>query len=193
LEEALKQWNGEEVSISYKPFFLNPNTPKEGFTFTEYMHAKGAENVSFDEFVKPIQQMGEACGLPFNFDSDKKIPNTFLSHQLIALTPDDRKESIIDKLYSVYFVEGKDIGRLDTLLEIAKNLDLDPESIRSRIGSTELQNEIISDVNFAVSIGIRGVPFFIIDDKIGVYGAQPPETLIQAMQKALEERGNSSE
>lgn len=190
LKQALQLWDGVDVSISYKPFFLNPTTPAEGLDFDSYMAAKGVHNVSFEEFAKPIKEMGESMGLTFNFDLIDKIPNTINSHQLLALVPEKQKEIILDQIYEAFFVNGENIGDINVLLNIVENVGLDRNEFQNHLVQNTMRFEVISEAGIAYARGIRGVPFFIIDNKASLYGAHPPKNILLALQKVSQMQVN---
>ncbi|MFV2014192.1 MAG: DsbA family protein, partial [Candidatus Heimdallarchaeota archaeon] len=184
LNEALNKWDGDPVTVQYRTFLLNPGTPEGGITFNDYMKAKGAENVNYDDFIKPIIIAGEKIGINFNFDGLRKISNTILGHRFMHITPENRKSKALDLLHTAYFETGYDISDMDILIEIAKKLDLDSEVIKNELQGEGGKQETLMDYYYAMHVGITGVPMFIFDNKAVLYGAQSPEKILETMKKA---------
>lgn len=119
LKMALDRWEGEPVMVRYRSFFLNPDIPPEGYDFRSYLLAKGNGRISLDQWFDAPRRMGAAAGLTFNFEQIERAPNTLLSHRLIALASEESKEALVDAIYQAYFEQGRDIGRLEELVDIA--------------------------------------------------------------------------
>lgn len=184
---ALQDWQGEPLTVQYRTFFLNESIPAEGYEFRSYMHAKGGGQVALETFFDGPRRAGAAVGVVFNFERIAFAPNTLLSHQLIALTPADQKETIIDALYAAYFEHGQDIGNIDTLVTLAKANGLDEASMRAQLLSNTMRNQVIQEARRAQQIGVTGVPFFLFNSRYGISGAQPPQTLRQIMEYVVEQ------
>jgi predicted DsbA family dithiol-disulfide isomerase len=127
--------------------------------------------------------MGAIVGLEFNFESIQWAPNTSLSHQLIALTPEAQQGRVTGAIYEAYFRDGLDIGAIDILVEIAAAQGLDKEKIIACLRQRTAGDRVEVDVQEAGQLGIQGVPFFIINQKYALSGAQPPEAFAAALQR----------
>lgn len=173
LDRATAQWDGEPVTVDWRPFFLQPEMPGEGRDFAAHMAAlKG------DGKLKPLFQSvvdaGAACGVAFDFERVGRAPNTLRSHCPIAAAPDDRHGAVLDALHTAYFEQGGDIGDIEVLLAIAEAQGMDREATRA------------AQANWARSQGMGGVPLFVIDDALAVSGAQLPSSLLAAMREAAD-------
>lgn len=188
LQMALERWQGEPVTVRHQPFFLNPDTPPEGYDFIPYMQSKFAGRVSLDTLFATPTQAGERVGLTFHFDRVGKSPNTLLSHRLIELAPDDQREQVVEALYDAYFEHGRDIGQLDTLVEIAAECGLEREAIRAALAGDAAEANVLTKVEQAQRLGVQGVPLFVMDNRLAFSGAQPPDVMLQAMQQAMDQR-----
>jgi predicted DsbA family dithiol-disulfide isomerase len=180
---ALEQWAGEPVEVHYHTFFLNPDIPPEGFDFRAYMRAKGGGQVPLEGWFDAPRRMGAAVGLTFNFERIERAPNSLLSHRLIALTPPDQQIAMIDALYAAYFEHGRDIGELDTLIEIAREVGLDGEATRARLLTDEASDAVLADAQAGARIGVTGVPFFVLNQRYAFSGAQPPEVILDVLRQ----------
>ena len=178
MQRSLQEWDGEAVTISYKPFFLDPTIPPEGYDFLEYMQRKGGGRIPPERFFEGPRQMGLQAGIIFNFLDIPKAPNTALAHTLIALTPVERQADMVEALYDAFFQYGQDVGDLDTLLTLAEKLELDRESMRAGLVDPKVRAKVEAEVQDAYRMGIAGVPFFVINRKYAFSGAQPPEVIL---------------
>jgi predicted DsbA family dithiol-disulfide isomerase len=188
LQIALERWQGEPVTVRHQPFFLNPDVPAEGYDFIPYMSQKFAGRVDLNTLFERPTQAGANVGLTFNFDRVGKSPNTLLSHRLIELAPEDKREEVVSAIYDAYFEHGRDIGQLDTLVEIAAEVGLDADAIRAALEGDDAKADVLEKVTRAQRLGVQGVPLFVMDNRLAFSGAQPPEVMLQAMQQAVDQR-----
>jgi len=185
LELALAEWDGAEpVTIRYRSFFLDPTIPPEGRDFRAHMLAKGGGRMTLADFFTAPRERGAAVGLDFNFEAIRRAPNTLLSHRLVYLAPEARRGAVLDALYEAYFFRGEDIGALETLAAVAERVGLDAATIAGQLAGDAGTAEVWADVEFARQVGIRGVPFFIFNDRLAFSGAQPPEVILRVLQQA---------
>ena len=187
LADALAQWDGEAVEVRYHPFLLHPGMPAEGKNFVEHMTAiKGDSNIK--PMLQRVCDAGSVCAVNFDFDKVARIPNTLASHCLIALTPAERQEEIVEAIFHAYFEDGRDIGNVETLLAIAgeQKLGLDPAELADALHDETLRAKIAAEADGARRQGITGVPFFVFNETYAVAGAQPAEALLNALRQAAQ-------
>jgi predicted DsbA family dithiol-disulfide isomerase len=183
LQRSLQDWQGEEITVEYKAFFLDPSIPLEGVDFRKKMNSKGGGRIPIEQFFDGPRQMGEDIGLKFNFEDITKAPNTTLSHALIALTPNGKVDSVIDDVYAAYFEHGQDIGDIDVLLHVAEKNGMDAPSLKVQMVEAETRSKVLAEVEEAYQLGVSGVPFFVINHTYAFSGAQPPHVITQILQK----------
>src|SRR5690625_487736 len=119
-----------------------------------------------------------------------KVVNTFKAHRLSKLAEqEDVGDKVTEKLLHSYFVEGKAIGDNDVLLKIAENVGLNKEQAEQVLHSTDYADEVNADIEEAGQIGVQGVPFFVINRKYAISGAQPMKSFVDALEKVAEEEG----
>ena len=185
------------VHIRWHPFQLNPDLPQEGVSRKQYLEDKFGGPQRAAEIYARVGAAGKAVGLNLNFDGIERQANTLMAHALIAYAqnsplnhlpgaPDNRLgNDVKERLLNAYFVEGRFIGSLDVLVEVAVAAGLDGDAVRAHL-SDPATREAVSDADAqARQLGVSGVPFFIFNQKVAVSGAQDPQTLVQAMQQAL--------
>jgi predicted DsbA family dithiol-disulfide isomerase len=187
LLRALESWEGAEfVSLRWHAFQLDPTTPPEGRDFKKSIAEKLGGPERLKQIFEQLTQAGAASGLRFDYDKVTRSPNTLLSHQLIALAPEAMKAKLIDAIYKAYFEDGLDIGSLDVLINIAEELQLDGSALREQLQANAALEAVKADIATAHSYNIRGVPYFILDEKLAVSGAQAPEGFLSALKQAAE-------
>lgn len=189
LMDALEQFTDEPVEIRYRAFQLDPNTPTEGLPFQEMMQTKfRAGQDQLEGMFQQVTQAGRAAGLHFDFGKVGFMPNTLKAHQLIAIAPEAMKRELIDALFKAYFEDGQDVGNVDVLLDTAAALGMDREAAAASLKAKTGLEEVEDDLAFAQQVGVTGVPFFIINHKYALTGAQPTTTFLQALQQISQEK-----
>jgi len=146
--------------------------------------------MSREEAMNRYQDVGKqaaSVGLEYNFD--KMIPtNTFDAHRLALLAAQyGKREQMVERLFFAYFTESKHIGDAETLVALAKEVGLDGEEVAKMLAGDQFTKEVREDEQEAANLGVRGVPFFVINRKYGLSGAQPTEIFLQALEKAWQE------
>ncbi len=185
LDTALAQWTGAPVEVTYLPFFLDPTIPAKGVDFREHLSQK-FQGAPIDAMLDRVTQAGQSAGIEFRWDLVGKSPNTTLAHQLILIAPEDKRGELSTAMYDAYFLQGKDITDLETLVTLAGESGLDRESIRQRLRSGEGATEVQQIARQVAQQGVTGVPFFIFDSKLALNGAQPPAAILEAIRQVAE-------
>lgn len=181
MEIALQRWSGGTVAVRYRSFLLNPSLPPEGTDFRSLMNAKGGGRIPLEKFFEAPRQAGAKVGLIFNFEQISRAPNTILAHCLLTYAAQEARASLLADLYTAYFEEGQDVGDPETLAALAGRSGLDIDSVRQRLLRQEGRQQVEADHQWAVEHGISGVPFYVINSRYGVSGAQPPEVLLNIL------------
>lgn len=186
--ERRTQDNDEQVNVEWVPFLLDAVEPHSREPFQERLRErKGMTEEQITEMFDRAKEAGNAVGLTFNFDRIEVAVDTVPGHQMIALAPESHQSSLLDAIHTAYFEEGRDIGDTAVLAELAEGAGVPAETLatfRTAWASPELRQELVRVVQQVQEAGIGGVPFFIIDSKLGVNGAQPPEIMQDAMEQA---------
>jgi predicted DsbA family dithiol-disulfide isomerase len=195
LEQALAQFpHKDQVEIEYKSFELDPNAPKDSDkNIHELLASKYGMTVEQAKQQNDgIRQHAASVGLTYHFDTMKPT-NTFDAHRLAKFAKMKGKEAeIIEKLMYAYFTESKHIGEHETLADIAESAGLDrQETLKVLEDKNAYANDVRIDQAIAQQYGIRGVPYFVINQKYAISGAQPTETFINALNKIWEEEASA--
>ncbi|WP_307447756.1 DsbA family protein [Paenibacillus sp. V4I3] len=140
----------------------------------------------FEARMRQYNETGAQFGLRFNMDIVKYTPNTTLSHQLIAITPENLQEQLIEKIYTAYFENGIDIGNVDELVEIARanGITDDAAELKMRLIKGDGIEKVELGQRNAEKLGIRGVPYFVINEKVSLSGLQSPSDFIRVFENS---------
>jgi predicted DsbA family dithiol-disulfide isomerase len=179
-----------EVVVRWHPFQLNPDVPREGVDRRAYLERKFGDPARIAEIYGRINGVGREVGIPFAFDRIMRQPNTLDAHRLIAWAQDrsdvSLADALVERLFGAYFIDGRFIGDPDELATIAGEAGLDASAARTFLASDDASREVAAEDERAHDLGISGVPLFIFDGRTAVSGAQDPQVLLQAIEKARE-------
>ncbi len=192
LEKAIKNsgYDGQ-IDVEFKSFLLDPTTPidTEESIYTSLARKYNMSEQEVENMTKNVASRAKEVGLDYNFD-DMKTANTTAAHRLAKLAAEQGKAEIYnERLMKAYFLEGEAIGRHDVLKRLAKEAELDMETVQRVLESNEYEEAIEQDIYEAQQIGVRGVPFFVFNNKYGVSGAQPQGLFEQTIEQAASEAG----
>lgn len=177
--------DGTVAELRWRVFQLNPDMPEEGMDRAEYLAAKFGGSERARELYARVAEAGESVGIDFAFDRIARTPNTLDAHRLIKLAQLlGAQNLVVDGLFDAYFLEGRDIGEHEELVAIAEAAGLDPEQARDFLASEAGRAEVLKEDASARRMQIGGVPFFILDGRLAVNGAQPPEVFVAALDRA---------
>lgn len=191
LEQALEQFeHRDEVVVEFKSFELDPNTPLYAGQNIHQVIAKkyGMQEEQARRNNDQLGQQALAVGLKFDFDGMKPT-NTFDAHRLFKYAQAQGNDKVLtEKLLHAYFTEGRLISDMGTLAEIAEQSGIDrAEAERVLHDKSAYETDVRADEQLAAQFGITGVPFFIINRKYAISGAQPLETFASALKQIWEE------
>ncbi len=182
LDRALEAHPDHPFDIEWHPFQLNPDMPAGGMDRREYLETKFGGQDGALRVYAPILERAEAAGLKIDFAGIKTTPNTLNAHRLIHWAGlEGRQTAAVSSLFRAYFVEGRDIGALEVLIEIAQTIEMDPEMVRRLLNSDADMSDIQARDANARERGVTGVPTFIIANQHVLAGAQPTELWVQVI------------
>jgi predicted DsbA family dithiol-disulfide isomerase len=176
----------DEVRVRWRSFELDPGAPPaREHTATEHLAAK--YGMSVEQAEASHAQMTELAareGLEYHFDTARG-GNSFDAHRLIHLAAaHGKQDEAKERLMRAYFTEGVPIGDREALVALAADIGLDPDDARAALDGDAYADAVREDELLAQRIGIQGVPFFVLDRRLGVSGAQPAEVLVRALEQA---------
>jgi predicted DsbA family dithiol-disulfide isomerase len=181
---------GEDVDVEYHSYELAPDTPVDfvGGPVEYLSERKGLPRDQVKQMLANVTEVAESVGLHYAYD-DVKQTNTIKAHELIHYAKNKgRQLEMKERLLAAYFVEGRHIGRIDDLADLAAELAFDRADVVRSLTEAEFLPDVKADQAQANEYGIRGVPFFVIDGKYGVSGAQEAATFAQILQQVRDER-----
>lgn len=192
--EAGAQASGVPVEIEYHSFELSPDTP-EDYTGTHAQKIAEKMRITVDEahtMELRVAETARAAGLDVDYDRMKPA-KTLKAHQLLHYAKQHGKQvQLKERLMAAYFTEGRHVGRIPELADLAAEVGLDRDDVVRVLESGEYAGAVDADLQQAQAYGIRGVPFFVIDGKYAVSGAQEPEAFAKVITQASQERAAAS-
>jgi predicted DsbA family dithiol-disulfide isomerase len=181
---------GGDIEVEYHSFELAPDTPVdfEGSPVDYLSQRKGLPVRQVEEMLERVTGIAESVGLHYDYDAVHQT-NTVISHELLHYAKSrGRQLDMKEALLKVYFVDGGHVGRIEDLATLAAGIGLDRADVVRALTAHEFLDDVKADVAQAAAYGIQGVPFFVIDGKFGISGAQDPDTFAQALRQALTEK-----
>ncbi len=206
-EAALAEFaHASDVQVTWRSFELDPNAPLEHSEPQPELLAR-KYRTTVEEAQRMNARMTEAAaaeGLSFALDK-VKVGNTFNAHRLLHFAASEDaartdtsdsaqplREALGERLFAAYLGEGASLGDVDTLVSLASEVGLNTTAVRSMFNSNAFADAVRQDEADAQAIGVTGVPFFVLDRKYGVSGAQSPATLVAALQQAWDARSSAT-
>lgn len=188
LDKALAELGEHPFVIEWHPFQLNPDMPIDGMDRRAYLEGKFGGKDGAVRAYAPVVDHAEKAGLTINLDKIARTPNTLNAHRMIHWAGVEGKQTdVVDALFQAYFVDGKDIGSIDTLVEIGTSVGLEADVIRKLLeGENDLEDIRQRDAH-SRKMGVSSVPTFIIANQHAVPGAQPPELWKQVIADITEQ------
>ncbi len=180
----------DELEIEWKSFLLNPNARTQPeMNSQEYLaKSKGWSLEQTKQISNQVTEMAAAEGLEYHLDKTV-VANSINAHRLLHLAKSKNLgDKMKERLMRAYFTEGHNIDDEETLIKLGEEVGLDRAGIKSTLTDSQFQEEIESDFRESREIGLQGVPFFVIDRKYGISGAQPDAVFDDSLRKAWEER-----
>lgn len=196
MEKAIAELNATaQVQINWHSFQLDPNFPKgQSMSTTEYLvKRKGYPKDQVVIMQKQVADLGKEYGINFQFEQAKSF-NTGDVHRLIHWAKkEDKANELKEKLMHTYFTNGVDLNDVNNILTLVAEIGLDTSKARSVLQGTEYQTEVENDIRKGREIGITGVPYFLINGKQSISGAQRDEVFIKALSSALQNSTGKNE
>lgn len=185
---------GDRVEVEYHSFELAPDTPVdyEGSPLEYLSERKGMPVAQVEQMLERVTGIALSVGLDFDYEHVHQT-NTVKAHELIHFAKrKGRQLDMKERLLKAYFVEGRHVGHVADLADLAADIGLDRSEVVDALEAETFLGDVKADVAQAAAYGIRGVPFFVIDGKYGVSGAQEARTFTEVLQQARTERERAS-
>jgi predicted DsbA family dithiol-disulfide isomerase len=183
-----------DVEVEYHSFELAPDTPVDfaGSPIDYLSERKGIPVAQVTEMLARVTGIAESVGLHYDYDSVHQT-NTVISHELLHYAKaHGRQLDMKERLLKAYFVDGRHVGRIEDLADLAGEIGLDRADVVRALTAHEYLADVKADVAQANAYGIQGVPFFVIDGKYGISGAQDPEAFAGALRQAQADQNETA-
>lgn len=192
LEQALETWRAQHPDetpvVRWHPFQLNPDLPAAGVPRKQYLENKFGGPARAKEIYARVSAAGQRAGIDFAFDAIQVQPNTIDAHRLMHHAGEQgRQDAMAEVIFRRYFLEGADLTDRQILADIAQQAGMDRDEALAYLAGDADRELIEEQDRRARAIGVEGVPFFIFNQRLALSGAQPPEVMLEAMEKAREE------
>ncbi|MDH3977518.1 MAG: DsbA family oxidoreductase [Gammaproteobacteria bacterium] len=185
LQAAIEQCPHIEIKVTWRPFQLNPDMPREGMDRDAYYRQKFGD-MGVDELFSSVRGSSQELGIVFEHKPGSKSPNTLRAHVLLDLAGQispETQDEIAEALFHAHHVACDDIGDIDVLVRLAGQAGMDESTVREALSSESFEPAVKEAIQMSVARGVTGVPFFVINDSYGVSGAQPPESLLAVFEQ----------
>lgn len=183
LDEALEQLgNPEDVVVNWHPFQLDPTIPAAGIDRMTYYTKKFGDEAKIRQMFDHLTTVGAEAGIDFNLDTIPNAINTLGLHKLLHIAGEEGiKSEVKEMLFKAYFTDGKDLIDPATLADLFAPYGWNEEKIKHILADDTIGYAVTQEIAHYQQMGVSGVPFFVINNKYGISGAQPAEALVQAI------------
>lgn len=185
LERALAQRPQLEARRTWRPFQLNPDIPPEGVDRAAYLSSKFGSKERARQMHALVEDAANADGVTIKLSAITHTPNTVAAHRLMVLATRDKAADVVAKrLFTAYFVDCLDIGRIDVLISLAREVGLDTGKTHRYLTSRQGHSALKSAEAFARRLDLHAVPCFIFDQQYALAGAQDPASFLPLLDLA---------
>ena len=189
LEKALSMRPEINPTITWHPFQLNPEMPAEGVDRKAYQESKFGGPEGAERVYGAIREAGAAEDIAFNFDAIAVTPNSIDSHRVIHwANGDNKQDAVVEALFRGYFLEGANIGDPKVLADTADSCGMDGATVSERLACAADRAAIVDAAQRASTMGVSGVPCFVVDSKYVISGAQDPAYFLQLFDTIVAEQ-----
>ncbi|WP_396636454.1 DsbA family protein [Maribacter sp. R77961] len=181
LEAAIKDWKGTPVEIEWHPYQLDPTIPDEGLDRVTYLTNKFGDLERVQEMTDRLVEAGEGEGITFNFGDKWLAVNTLPLHQLLQVAgAEGFKDALKERFLKAYFDENLHLNKSEILIQIMGEFGWEAEKTTQVLADENIAYAVKQEIAHYQQRGVTGVPFFIINDKYGISGAQPKSVFLEA-------------
>ena len=187
LRELAKERPDVVPRLRWLPYFLNPDTPEAGEPYRPFLEKKFGGPEKLAQLWAQIAAAGRTAGIEFAFERIALRANTLRAHRLIHRAQRaGNADALVERLFAAQFLHGENVGDAVVLARLAGACGEDESAALAYLHSGEDAEEVRAQAERGQRMGITGVPFFILNERIGVAGAQPPEALLDALRQSLD-------
>lgn len=185
-----KQFPDIDIEVESHSYELAPDTPEdyEGSEIDFLTKHKGMPREQVEQMLEQMTRMADLEGIEFDFGRLQHT-NTSKAHRVLHLAKEQGLQAEMqERLFRAYFAEGRLISDPDTLAELGEEVGLDGDEVRDAFEAEQYGEAVERDIARARMLGVSGVPFFLVEQKYGISGAQPAEQMAVALKQVLELR-----
>lgn len=186
LDDAMQAVQGPS-DISWHPYQLNPDMPRQGMSFEDYLASRFGNPLNIQPVFDSLMTEGNHEDIDFRFDRITHVPNTLPAHQLMHLAETDGKDqsALAEDLMAAFFERGANIGDADVLVNIAAKSGIKADDVSRVVTDDQVRQIVLSRESQVRSSGMAGVPGFLLNRRLLVVGAQSTEIMINAFDRAM--------
>jgi protein disulfide-isomerase len=188
-ETALSRFpHKEEIEVEWKSFQLDPSIPEvPKYQHDMYQFVADRKGLSYEQSKRMHQdviRMAKNVGLEYNFDT-ALVTNSLKGHRLIQYAKAKGLAGLAEeRLFLAYFTRGKNLNDLSTLIELGQDIGLSEQEVTEALTNPIYQDRVIQEAAEAQQLGARGVPFFVVDRKSAIAGAQQPDVILKVIENS---------
>ncbi|MFK8037814.1 MAG: DsbA family protein [Crocinitomicaceae bacterium] len=180
-EAAVNQWKGGAIEVNWHPFQLDPSMQPEGMDRDTYLTAKFDSMEGMQTTIDHLTNVGKSEGIAFDFGDNWLAVNTLHLHQLLHVANAEGVGiKMKERFLAAYFEESKHLNKPEVLYAITSEFGWGKEKVDAIIKDYEIAKKVKSEIAHYQKLGVSGVPFFIVNDKYGISGAQTVEVFLEA-------------
>ena len=193
LDRALAAHPDHPFVIEWHPFQLNPDIPADGVDKRSYLAARFGGETKLDEIHNRLRDMAQKAGVAMDPDKAERLPNTLNAHRMIHWAGLEGKQTaMVSALFRAYWRDGRDIGDVEELTDIAEEVGLDPVAMARLLATDADADDLLARDRDARKKGVTAVPTFLIAQQYVISGAQPPEVWAQVIEELVAKAAEES-
>lgn len=193
LDRALAAHPNHPFVIEWHPFQLNPDMPADGVDKRSYLAARFGGVAKLDEIHNRLRDMAQKAGVAMDPDKAERLPNTLNAHRMIHWAGLEGKQAaMVSALFRAYWRDGRDIGDVEELCDIAEEVGLDPLAMARLLATDADAGDLLARDQDARKKGVTAVPTFLIAQQYVISGAQPPEVWAQVIEELVAKAAEES-
>lgn len=187
-EAALKEWKGVPIEVNWHPYQLDPNMSEDGLDRDTYLVNKFGSIERTNDMTNHLTAVGKEVGIDFDFGPNWLAYNTLHLHQLLHVAGEEGfKDQLKERFLKAYFEEALHLNNRETLHKVMAEFGWDTEKVDRIIADDSIAYAVKSEIAHYQQMGVSGVPFFVINNKYGISGAQPSNVFLEALTSVANE------
>ena len=188
LEKALENFDRQPVEITWHPYQLDPTIPAEGVYCDKYFAKKFGNPDQIEQVFQRVVGVGEKAGIAFNFDKMPKAVNTIPLHKMLHIAREEGTQiELKERFFKAYFTDGIDFSDKERFITFMQDFGWSREKTEGILANEKIGYNVLQEIKHFQDLGVTGVPFFILNNKYGISGAQPTSVFLDTLNKIAAE------